>query len=149
MFLKKQGYTHIPKLLAIKPDQTCFAIDTLLSEDGWDWSDTWNEERLTTTLNAMDDLARIKPDSGYTELLKPVVTDADNGWVTLASSPEHQSYLASKLEAISELGVLQDLHVHKKRSLQYQVRHDSLVHDDVRADNCAWNARTGQVKLID
>lgn len=148
-FLKENGYAYVPRVLAVKPDQTGFAIEALLPEDGWDWSDAWNEERLTATLNAMDDLAKITPDSRYSELLKPVVTDADNGWAALTASPERQSYLAAKLEAISERGIMPRLQEHAERSLQYHVRHDSLVHDDVRADNCAWNRHTGQVKLID
>jgi aminoglycoside phosphotransferase (APT) family kinase protein len=36
-----------------------------------------------------------------------------------------------------------------EHSSRFAFRNDVLVHNDVRADNCAWNAQTREVKLVD
>jgi len=148
-FLKENGYLYIPSLLATNDDATGFAIDALLAEDGWDWSDTWNKERLDATLAATDALAAINPDPKYAELLKPVITDADNGWAKLIASPEQQAALAAKLQSASGPDIIANLTSHTERSATYRVQHDTLVHDDVRADNAPWNKGLGEVKLVD
>ena len=148
-FLVEQGYASIPKLLSVNEDHTGFAIDALLSENSWDWSNTWNQERLDATLAAMDVLATIKPDPKYTALLKPVIIDADNGWVKLSASLEGQAYLASKLRTVSRSEIVDHLHEYTERASHYILKHDVLIHGDVRADNCAWNKNTGEVKLVD
>jgi len=148
-FLKEYGYAHMPQLLSANEDQTGFAIEALTTEDGWDWTDTWDKSRLDATLAAMDTLAALHPDDTYGELLKPVITDADNGWKKLSASPERQAVLSEKLRAHSAPDILADLSASVERSSAYTVRHDTLVHGDVRADNAAWNAKRGEVKLID
>lgn len=60
-FLEEQSFRHVPKLLAHNTGQTAFALEVLVSEDGWDWTDAWNEERLNKTLGAMDELAALTP----------------------------------------------------------------------------------------
>lgn len=121
-FLKENGYPYIPNLLATNEDSTGFAIDALLAEDGWDWSDTWNKERLDATLAATDALAAIIPDPKYTELLKPVITDADNGWAKLAASPEQQAMLAAKLQSASGPDIIASLASYAERAAAYRVQ---------------------------
>ena len=148
-FLAENGYPLIPKVLSTNPDKTGFALEAFLAENGWDWSETWSTERLTATLAATDALAAIKPDPKYLELLKPVITDADNGWTTLASSSELQQALKAKLYNTPENNIVVELNHHLERSLEFKVRHDTIVHDDVRADNSPWNESLGQVRLVD
>jgi len=148
-FLKKVSYPYIPKLLCTNEDKTAFATEPLLPENGWNWSDTWNKDRLNATLEAMDALAAIRPDVKYDSLLKPVMTDEDNGWVKLAASDKLQSSLISKLGKLGETNLLGDLHSHVQKSSAFRVRHDELVHDDIRADNCSWNELSGEVRLVD
>jgi hypothetical protein len=148
-FLEENGYSYIPRLLSTNEDRTGFAIDGLLPEGGWDWSDKWTKERLDATLAATDALAAIQPETKYKELFRPVITDADNGWIRLMESEEKRTSLAAKLQTISNFAIMQDLQQYAQRAATYRVSHDTLVHDDVRADNCAWNKDTGEVKLVD
>jgi len=148
-YLTENSYPFIPKLLSTNEDNTGFALDALCAEDGWDWSDTWSKERLDATLAALDALAAIRPSSRYAELVAPVMTDENNGWPKLAASDELQANLAAKLAAVGETRLLPELQPHVERSLNFNVRHDTLVHDDVRADNCPWNGSQGIVKLVD
>lgn len=148
-FLKEHGYAYIPELLSINADQTGFATDALIPNKGWEWSDTWNKGRLDATLVATDALAAIHPDDSHVELLKPVITDDDNGWIHLAASSDQQTVLRAKLQGMDAENILTDLADHLERASLYKVSHDTLVHDDVRADNAPWNEQLQQVKLVD
>lgn len=148
-FLSLNNYDKIPELLSSKSDQSGFALEALLPEDGWDWLNTWTNDRLEVTLQAMDQLALIKPDSKYEELLKAEITDADDGWVKLMESDELQNNLMGKLENTGFSNLLSELNEHVQISSEFSVAHDTLVHYDVRADNAPWNKNTNEVKLVD
>jgi hypothetical protein len=148
-FLEEHGYPYVPRLLSTNRDNTGFAIDALLPDEGWDWTNTWTKERLDATLAATDSLAAIQPESKYKDLFHPVITDADNGWRTLIESEEKRASLAMKLQATPNPTLMHDISKHVQRAAAYRVQHDTLVHDDVRADNCAWNNERGEVKLVD
>ncbi|MDB5204321.1 MAG: hypothetical protein JWP09_349 [Candidatus Taylorbacteria bacterium] len=148
-FLKDHSYKYIPQFLSTNEDQSGFAIEALLSENGWDWKDNWSDERLQATLVATDALADIKPDSKYAELLKPVISDDDNGWPKLFASKELQASIREKLSEFDKDLILGGINSHVEKASHFKVRHDTLVHDDVRADNCAWNAQLKEVKLVD
>lgn len=74
-----------------------------------------------------------------------------DGWATLQSSDELQTRLLDKLRAAGhdELADSLDISAEVRRSSKFEFRTDTLVHYDVRADNCAWNAAKNQVKLVD
>lgn len=150
-FLKAASYQHIPELLAVNPDETAFTIEALTEEDGWDWSDTWSKERLDATLLAMDQLAAIRPEDKHESTFKSLLTSDDDGWVALASSPELQVEFRQKGKGNELLEkVARDLPGEAARSRRFDITGgDTLVHFDVRADNCAWNARHNSVKLVD
>lgn len=148
-FLAENFYSYIPSLLCINEDKTGFVLEALLPENGWDWSDTWSNERLNATLAATDALAAINPSLDYSELVKPVITDKDNGWLKLVASEELQSILTVKLKESEEADLISKIRIHAEKSSDFKVRHDTLVHDDIRADNCPWNESTRQVKLVD
>ena len=127
-------------------------MEALTSEDGWDWSDTWTEERLTATLKAMDELASLKPeDENWMTLGQSALDESRNGWPVLKQSSELQQTLLNKLCASGFADVAKTLDFGKEsnRSSGFVFRNDTLVHHDVRADNCAWNASKNQVKLVD
>jgi len=52
-FLDKHSYPHLPRLLACNDDETSFALEALLPGDGWDWSESWNDQRLDRTLDRL------------------------------------------------------------------------------------------------
>lgn len=148
-FLVEHSFSYMPGFLARNADETAFAIEALLPEAGWDWSDTWDDARLDATLAALDALADIQPGDGYSEILEPVVNDKDNCWLKLAESPEQSACLREKLAALGNTTLADDIFVLAQKSQDFHMRFDTLVHLDVRADNCPWNKATHAVKLVD
>lgn len=151
-FLQRQNYPFIPQLFAHNHDQTGFALEALIPEDGWNWSDEWTEERLAKTLEAMDVLAAIQlvgtdRDVFGNEMLK----ETDDGWQPLKASKELQHTLLNKLRSAggSDLANALDFAVEAERSANFLFQKDSLVHYDVRADNSPWKARWQAVRLVD
>ncbi len=112
-FLQRHGYPFAPEVLATNEDETGFALDALSSENGWDWSDNWTEDRLTKTLEAMDALAKLRT-SGRDDITSTL-----------------------NIGAMAE------------QSARFTFGNDTLVHNDVRGDNCAWNPQLQTVKLVD
>ena len=149
-FLQKRNYPFIPKLLAVNDTETAFALEVL--QDGWDWSDEWTKERLDQTVKAMDLLADIAPD-GNDKLLfeKSFISETADGWRPLHESEALQQTLRAKLNAINrhDLADGLDFATNARKSSSFIFERTALVHNDVRADNCAWNKEQQIVKLID
>lgn len=151
-FLEEHDFEHSPRLITTNPDGSAFAIEALTSQDGWDWQDNWTTERLTATLKAMDNLAAIKPsDTERAIFTKSSISQEENGWQPLQESPEMQEILLHKLHGAGADDIAQSVSfaADNDKAKQYDFADDTLVHYDLRADNCAWNPNTGQVRLID
>ncbi len=149
-FLQKHAYPSIPALVAVNDDETAFALESL--QGTWDWSDTWTTERLDETLAAMDALAAIVPDSQDQALFeKSFVSETAGGWRPLAENTEIQSILRTKLTAAGRQDLATSINFGEdaQRSSGLVLERTALVHNDVRADNCAWNKEQQAVKLID
>jgi hypothetical protein len=151
-FLQQQGYPHIPELLAVNDDETGFAIATLTPEDGWDWTGSWTDARLDATLAAMDTLAAIKPmgaDRAY--FSHQTIGRHNDGWIPLLASPELQTTLLAKLQTAGhiDLAATLDFAREAERSRAFRFHDGTLSHNDLRADNCAWNSQLATVKLVD
>lgn len=147
-FLTERNFPYIPRLLAVSPDETAFALEALTPGIGWDWSDTWTEARLDQTFAALDALTVIECPAPLS-LFQPILTADDDGWAELLKYKELQTNLAQKLARLSLEHLTEDVRVHATRSAQFTIRHDSLVHNDVRCDNCPWRANTNEIKLVD
>ncbi len=151
-YLESQSYPFIPDVLSKNSDRTGFALDALLSEEGWNWSEEWTTERLDATLVAMDALAQLHPvDKLLTSPSETAVDTSRNGWNILVESPELQARLLDKLEKAGHNQIAKNINLHREleRSSQFVLKTDTLVHYDVRSDNCAWNSATNKVKLVD
>lgn len=151
-FLEKHGYPYIPELLAVNDDLTSLALSAHLPEDGWDWKDAWSESRLTKTLEAMDALAAIRPNEDDRQYFsEKAIDESDDGWSPLLSSADLQAKLIEKLRKAKRdaLADSLDFMAEAARSKQFIFRTDVLVHNDIRADNCAWNPKTQEVRLVD
>ncbi len=149
-FLQKHNFPFIPALLAVNGDETAFGLEPL--QAGWNWSDTWTTERLDQTLQAMDDLASIIPGSQDMPLFeKSFISETAGGWQPLREDSELQHILRTKLAAIhrQDLADGLDFAEHDHKSASFVFERTALVHNDVRADNCAWNKELKTVKLID
>jgi hypothetical protein len=149
-FLNKYSYPYIPRLAAWNDEQTSFALEALLPDDGWDWSDSWNAERLDRTLDAMDALAAITVAGEDFTLFNLLTLDEDDdGWRQLATSPQLQRALLAKLRDTGrdDMADTIDFAASAEHSSRFVFRRDVLVHNDVRADNCAWNPHINGVRL--
>jgi hypothetical protein len=152
MFLQKHDYPFIPKFLAHNYDRTGFALEALTASNGWDWTETWDEQRLDTTLKAMEQLAAIIPTEEEKLLFgKKGITSDTDGWQILLRSPDKQLALRRKLSEKGHTGLASNLDIPAlaKKSAQYVFEDHIVVHQDVRADNCAWCPTQQTVRLID
>lgn len=151
-FLEGHAYPHSPRLVAVNADETGFAVEAYLPEKGWNWQNTWTHERLDATLQAMDELAAITPTAQEQELFgeRSVGADSD-GWLPLLQSAAKQAQLTHALERADATDVAKKLHFEQEAALssEYVFAADTLVHQDIRADNCAWNAGRREVRLVD
>jgi thiamine kinase-like enzyme len=149
-FLQKYNFPFIPGLLAVNNEETAFALEPL--QTGWGWTDNWTIERLDKTLEAMDDLAEIVPDDQDKLLFeKSFISETANGWRPLSEDSELQRVLHAKLIAANRQDLANGINFteHAQRSLKFMFERTALVHNDVRADNCAWSEELKTVKLID
>jgi hypothetical protein len=139
-------------VLSENANKTGFALEALLAGDGWDWSDNWTVDRLEATLAAMDTLAGLNPENeAWGDSTEQALDATRNGWQTLLDSVALQQTLQTKLKEAghTELAHSLDLPSEAERSSRFEFRTDTLVHYDVRADNCAWNPNSKEVMLVD
>ncbi|HJP96527.1 MAG TPA: phosphotransferase [Candidatus Saccharimonadales bacterium] len=151
-FLQNNNYKYIPTLLSVNDDESAFAITAHTPEDGWNWNEDWTEDRINKTLEAMDALAALQPKGDDDRFFsEKAVTENDDGWKILLDSPDLRATLIKKLHGVGRgaLADALDIAQEAKKSAQFVFRDDALVHNDVRADNCAWNPSAKEVKLVD
>lgn len=147
--LAELGFAFSPRLLSRSPDGTAFALEALTQPDGWDWSDRWSTERLAGVLTAIDTLATIDPGRFESSLTEPTLTQRADGWPRLDPIAPRTLALYPKLEAYGAADLIGLVEARAGRSSRFSPRFDTLIHLDVRSDNCAWRAATGDVRLID
>lgn len=148
-FLKQSGFAHIPQVVAKSDDNASFALEALEATDGWDWTENWNDARVASTLNALDELATITPPVDNPDVITPILSTSPNGWVELSQSEERRVALGQKLISRDLSEIITKIEEFAGSTSNFIFRKEALVHNDVRADNCAWNKHTGEVKLVD
>lgn len=150
-FLEQHEYASAPKLLAINASETGFALESLVAEDGWDWSEAWNKPRLEATLAAMDSLASLSEENGAEEFSEAIISEADGGWRPIVSSRSKQALLRAMMTKAGSADVYRDLDFAEAaaKSDSYKFKSDLLVHNDLRGDNCSWNFAKRSVGMID
>lgn len=145
-YLESCGYSFAPKLLAVNPNETGFVLTACLPKNGWDWKGNWSQERITKTLEAIDELSKLKPHGDNLDLFSEKIINQDSdGWLPLLNSTDLKKNLFKKLK---EKNIDFDLKNESTKS-KFVFEYTHLVHNDVRADNCAWNKTQNQVCLID
>lgn len=145
--LQDAGYEHMPKLLAVNADMTSFAIQSLANHD---FSPAWDTDKLHAVMRARKDLKALRYlFEGDIDFSMRKVIGVQNRWPMLRDESllARANDILQRTEAISVStamverceGVLQTWNVHQ----------DTLVHDDLRADNFAYDPSTKTGKLID
>lgn len=151
-FLETRGFADAPRLLATNADESGFAIEAMTVERGWNWGNEWSRDRLVATMAALDDLAALEPSTDERNLLSGMhLGQDDNGWRSLLASTAKQTMLIEKLHRIgaSDVAARIDFAEEARTSGEYRFADDTLVHYDVRADNCGWNSALGAVTIVD
>ncbi len=151
-FLSAHNYTSIPKLLSINNESTGFALEYLGSTNNWEWETTWTNARLQATIDAMDALAGAAKDNLPESVLKiRMINELGNPWQMFANDLATQDRLRLKLEEANKHTLATEIcnDTFLKQNFTFDLPQDTLVHYDIRRDNCAWNADTKQVKIID
>lgn len=139
-WLEEQGYEHAPRLLA--ETNGGFAITDMSSLD---WSPTWTEPKLRAALTAMDALAKLSEEARRDAVFESITATMKNGWEVLASNPELLRGL-SKLA----LGLDQDRATELfEQTKDVSLRGGTLVHNDVRSDNFAYDEQNQRGYLVD
>lgn len=145
--LAEAGYEHMSQLLAVNADMTSFAIQSLAN---YDFSPTWDTDKLHAVMRARKDLKALRYlFEGDADFSMRKVIGVQNRWPMLRDEAllARANDILQRTEAISVStamverceGVLQTWNVHQ----------DTLVHDDLRADNFAYDLNTKTGKLID
>lgn len=146
-WLQQRGYSHMPQLLLEKDDG--FVLPDL---SALDWANQWDNQKLSTTLAAMDELSALT----LTEEDKKNLgkSSIPNGWQLFLEKPADFKKLEVRLEQHPE--ILRTIHNQTLTSLarktdEYMNDTDqlSLIHADVRSDNLAYDAKNKKVYLID
>lgn len=145
--LQKAGYDHMPRLLAISPDETSFAIEALL---GYDFSPQWDEDKLHAITRARKHLKPLRYlFEGDKEFSMRHVVGAQNRWPMLRD----EVVFARANDLLHRTEGVAISHETLERCIDalqtWHVCQDTLVHGDLRADNFAYDPRTKTGKLID
>lgn len=145
--LQEAGYDYMPRLLAVNADGTSFAIQAML---GYDFSPSWNDDKLHAIMRARKDLKSLRylfeadPDFSMRK-----VVGVQNRWPSLRD----ETILARAndlLERAQGVSVSSAMVERCNEIMQaWHVRQDTLVHDDLRADNFAYDPQMKVGKLID
>lgn len=147
--LSELGFAFAPRLLSSSPDKTGFALEALTPEGGWDWRNHWSQARLECALAATDGLAAVDPGRFHPSLTEPTLTTRADGWPRLDPRAPRTLALYSKLEALGARHLIAPIEARAGRRSPFSPRSDTLIHLDVRSDNCAWRADTRDVRLVD
>lgn len=151
-FLESVKYPHAPNLLSINDGETGFAISACLPDDGWDWKANWSDQRVRKTLEAMDVLSQIMPlEKDFKFFSERNVNENDDGWLPLLESVELQQKLLDRLSKSENTTTIEIINFKAEddKVKNFKFKYSDLVHNDIRADNCAWNNEKKEVMIVD
>lgn len=145
--LQDAGYDYIPRLMAVNTEGTSFAIQALI---GYDFSPAWGVDKFHAIMRARKDLKALRYlFEGDPEFSMRKVVGVQNRWPALRSEPI--LFRANELLMASQgVSVSPDMVERCNQVMQaWQAHPDTLVHDDLRADNFAYDPQTKTGRLID
>lgn len=153
-FLEELDYAHAAKLASVNADSTGLCLEAFPAEDGWDWTNTYSKDRVTSILQLMDDMRDIGTEAARKSPVfhLPNMSKQSHGWAHILANEELRSSITTWLTRHGHddvaAAVLDSQYIRDDFD-RFEFKHDSLVHQDVRGDNCAWNAELGVSKLVD
>lgn len=145
--LQEAGYDFMPRLLAVNAEGTSFAIQALL---GYDFRPMWNDDKLHAIMRARKDLKALRylfeADADFS--MRKVV-GVQNRWPELRDEAAlaRANDILMRSQGVSVSSAVVERCDELMQS--WHVNQDTLVHDDLRADNFAYDPQTRTGKLID
>lgn len=142
------GYKHIPKLLSVKEDEKGIAIEYL---EGASFENVWDKDKLEAIVKAQEALKEFTNDFiGDNNFRSDDVMDLDFKWPQVLKD-NNLEIINKKLE---KLGckfsfTKEQIEGYQKQHEGWNLKEDSLIHEDIRADNFGYDPITKEGKLID
>lgn len=145
--LQDAGYDYAPRLMAVNPEGTAFAVQALI---GYDFSPTWNTDKLHAIMRARKDLKSLRYlFEGDPDFSMRKVVGVQNRWPVLRDD-DILARANNLLQTSQGVNVSADMVERCMLVMQnWQVHPDTLVHDDLRSDNFAYDPQQKTGKLID
>lgn len=146
--LNQAGFEFIPKLLAHSDNRHAMAIEYL---DQASFDTEWDEDKLNAIINVQAELKKYKhifaDDPGYT-LESVIGLDAKWPYVLTedAVSTLNKKFRTLDVDVVLTLNRLEQ---YERQLAGWKFQEDTLVHQDIRADNFGYDTGSKQGKLID
>lgn len=146
--LNAAEFAFIPQLLGHDDNHSAMVIEYL---DGASFENVWSVEKLEAVMNAQEELKQYKHIfSGDPDSTLASVIGLDEKWSRIIQPVAIES-LNNKF---SRLGVDVQLsqgqvEAYEQELVGWKISEDTLVHQDIRADNFGYDPQTKQGKLID
>lgn len=146
--LNELGYPFIPKLLSVDKNQDAMAIEYL---EGASFENSWDKDKLAAITKAQDELTKYKSyfvdDPDFT--LESVV-GLDSKWPSILANGAIETINEKFVKLGIELSLTKDMVIKfEQMNENWKIADDTLVHQDIRADNFGYDPSTGEGKLID
>ncbi len=149
-FLKAAGFEKVPKMLSVAEDKSAIVLEALEERQGWNWKPQWSKRRVEKTLEALDELAGLPLQVFGSNIEWQSNVEDDSRPLLIKGEPEEQKIL-EKLKEVGHGDIAEgfDFQAAKERweSIRFEATH--LVHYDIREDNCPYNERLDEVKIVD
>lgn len=147
--LLSAGYKHIPKLLAVSDDEKGIAIEFL---EGASFENVWDKDKLEAVVKAQEALKDFKSEFiGDDDFKSNDVAELDNKWPRLLKE-SNIKLINQKFEklGVPDLQFSEDqLREYASLNEDWELNEDTLIHEDIRADNFGYDPRSKEGKLID
>lgn len=146
--LNQAGYPYIPKLLSYSQDSSSMAMEYM---ERASFENIWDNDKLRMMIEAQEELKRYKKYlMGDPDFKLENVIDREVKWPIILV-PANLSMINQKL---SKLGINLNLTREQIENLQsmhkgWSMHENTLVHQDLRADNFGYYPDTKTGKLID
>ena len=147
--LNKARFEYTPTLLSVNEDNTTMAIEYLSNAS---FENTWNKEKIDALIVARSELKKCNKlfDKDSLYMKDPYIVNLSDKWSKLLSeqSVKKINDIATHLGADISFSLSQ-ITEYASEYANHTLCSDTLVHQDIRADNFAYNPQTKSGKFID
>lgn len=146
--LNEAGYAHIPVLLSTNADNTAMAIEYLQDAS---FENTWDKAKLEAVVKAQESLKDYKEWFVNNDDFKSDdVVDLGSRWPHLLEAGNVEKVNEKLKQLGSEMQFSrQQIEDFRQSHEGWEIKQDTLIHEDIRADNFGYDTAARAGKLID